>query len=88
MTTPALECDLDALDDNIAGMANDARTTDFALRPHMKSHKSAYVAARQLDAGAVGLSFAKLSEAEAIITQLAKASDQRVSARCEPSKTT
>jgi D-serine deaminase-like pyridoxal phosphate-dependent protein len=37
----------------------------------MKSHKSAFVARRQLRAGASGLSFAKLSEAEAVMAHLA-----------------
>ena len=36
----------------------------------MKSHKSAYVAKLQLEAGAVGLSCAKLSEAEVIVERL------------------
>lgn len=70
ITTPALECDLDALEENIAAMASVARNGSVALRPHVKSHKSAYIAARQLEAGAVGLSFAKLSEAEAVIAHL------------------
>jgi D-serine deaminase-like pyridoxal phosphate-dependent protein len=80
LATPALECDLDALEDNITAMASVARAAGVALRPHVKSHKSAFVAARQLDKGAVGLSFAKLSEAEAVIAQLRKYSDAPVSA--------
>lgn len=81
LATPALVCDLDALDSNIATMADVARTGGVALRPHVKSHKSAYVAARQLRAGAAGLAFAKLSEAEAVIEQLpAHDCDTRVSA--------
>jgi D-serine deaminase-like pyridoxal phosphate-dependent protein len=81
LATPALVCDLDALDANIATMANFARSAGVALRPHVKSHKSAYVAARQLRAGAVGLAFAKLSEAEAVIEQLpTHGYDARVSA--------
>jgi D-serine deaminase-like pyridoxal phosphate-dependent protein len=81
LATPALVCDLDALDANIVKMADFARTAGVALRPHVKSHKSAYVAARQLRAGAVGLAFAKLSEAEAVVDQLPALSyDARVSA--------
>jgi D-serine deaminase-like pyridoxal phosphate-dependent protein len=70
LTTPALVCDLDTLDANIEKMADFARSAGVALRPHVKSHKSAFVAARQLRAGAAGLAFAKLSEAEAVIEQL------------------
>jgi D-serine deaminase-like pyridoxal phosphate-dependent protein len=40
------------------------------LRPHTKSHKSAFVATRQLDAGATGICCAKPSEAEALVTAL------------------
>ncbi len=34
------------------------------LRPHTKTHKSPYIARRQLDAGACGITVAKLGEAE------------------------
>jgi D-serine deaminase-like pyridoxal phosphate-dependent protein len=71
LATPALECDLDALDANIAAMSSHANTGGVQLRPHLKSHKSAFVAKRQLRAGASGLAFAKLSEAEAVMPQLA-----------------
>jgi len=68
--TPALVCDLSMLLSNIERMAERARDAGVALRPHVKSHKSAYVAKRQLEAGAVGLAFAKLGEAEVIIESL------------------
>ncbi len=68
--TPALLCDVAILGDNIDAMANIARTAGVALRPHVKSHKSAFIAKRQLEAGAVGLSCAKLSEAETIVDAL------------------
>jgi D-serine deaminase-like pyridoxal phosphate-dependent protein len=70
LATPALECDLDLLDANIADLASRARAGGVQLRPHVKSHKSAFIAARQLTAGAVGLSFAKLSEAESVTAAL------------------
>jgi D-serine deaminase-like pyridoxal phosphate-dependent protein len=68
--TPALVCDLDALMENVVQMASFARSAGVALRPHVKSHKSAYIAKCQLDAGAVGLSCAKLSEAEVLVDRL------------------
>ncbi len=68
--TPALVCDLDVLTDNIARMAALTASSRIAIRPHVKSHKSAFVARRQLDAGAVGLSCAKLAEAEMIVRRL------------------
>ncbi len=70
IATPALVCDVDLLKANIERMAANARDAGVTLRPHVKSHKSVYVATRQLAAGAVGLSFAKLGEAEAIIDRL------------------
>jgi D-serine deaminase-like pyridoxal phosphate-dependent protein len=43
----------------------------------VKSHKSAFIAAQQLKFGAVGLSFAKLGEAEAIVERLITQDDRR-----------
>ncbi|MEO8937416.1 MAG: DSD1 family PLP-dependent enzyme [Burkholderiaceae bacterium] len=64
--TPALVVDLDAMDRNIAAMAAFARANGVRLRPHAKMHKSAFVAARQIAAGAVGVCVQKTSEAEAL----------------------
>ncbi len=69
--TPALVLDVDALDANVELMARRARDAGLDLRPHAKSHKSAFVARRQLEAGAVGLSCAKLAEAEALVSAVA-----------------
>jgi D-serine deaminase-like pyridoxal phosphate-dependent protein len=70
LATPALECDLDRLDANIAAMSARATAGGVQLRPHLKSHKSAFIARRQLRAGASGLAVAKLSEAEAVMAYL------------------
>ena len=67
--TPALVVDLDALERNIARMAERARGAGVALRPHAKTHKSAFIAHRQLAAGAVGVCCAKLGEAEALAAE-------------------
>jgi D-serine deaminase-like pyridoxal phosphate-dependent protein len=66
LNTPALILDIDALDRNIAAMADFAAKTGLALRPHAKTHKSVEVARRQIAAGAVGICCAKLGEAEAL----------------------
>lgn len=47
-------------------MAQRAATAGLALRPHAKSHKSAIIGRRQIEAGAVGLCCVKLGEAEAL----------------------
>ncbi len=65
--TPALLCDLDLLAANIEAMQRIADAAGIALRPHAKSHKSARIARMQLDAGAVGICVAKVSEAEALV---------------------
>ena len=60
LNTPVLVIDRDALDRNIARMADFAAANGLKLRPHSKTHKSADVARRQIAAGAVGLCCAKL----------------------------
>lgn len=64
LNTPALVLDLDALERNIARMAEHCRSAGLGLRPHAKTHKSVEIARRQLAAGAVGICVAKLGEAE------------------------
>ena len=66
LNTPVLVVELDALDRNIARMAQFAAEHGVALRPHAKTHKSVDIARRQLAAGAIGLCCAKLGEAEAL----------------------
>lgn len=66
LQTPALVIDLDALERNLARMAEHARANRIALRPHAKTHKCSEIAKRQLEAGALGICVAKLGEAEAL----------------------
>lgn len=65
--TPCLTVDLDALDRNIDRMSTLLKDAKAKLRPHAKSHKTPYIAHRQLAAGARGICCAKLGEAEAMI---------------------
>ena len=71
--TPALLCDVDLLMANVSAMQRAADSAGVRLRPHAKSHKSAWVAGLQLDHGAAGLCCAKLAEAEALVTSLDRA---------------
>ena len=64
--TPALVIDLDAMERNLATMADFARAHRVRLRPHAKMHKCAAIAQLQIAAGAVGVCVQKLSEAEAL----------------------
>ncbi|MBW8707733.1 MAG: alanine racemase [Alphaproteobacteria bacterium] len=64
--TPALLLDLDKMEANIAHIA--ARTKEFGVnwRPHFKSHKTIEIASKQIAAGAIGITCAKLGEAEVL----------------------
>ncbi len=64
--TPAAIVDVDALERNIARMADRVRPFGVALRPHAKTHKCAAIARLQIAAGAVGICCAKFGEAEAL----------------------
>ncbi len=61
--TPLVYVDISVCKGNIEKMATLARDRGVALRPHAKTHKLAAIARLQVDAGAVGLTVAKLSEA-------------------------
>jgi D-serine deaminase-like pyridoxal phosphate-dependent protein len=65
--TPALVVDLDAMDRNLGAMAAFARQAGLRLRPHAKTHKSAWIALQQVAHGAVGVCVQKTSEAEALV---------------------
>ncbi len=67
LDTPALLVDLDALDHNIATMATAASAVGAAWRPHIKAGKAPALAARLIAGGAVGVTSAKVSEAEAMV---------------------
>ena len=64
LSTPALTIDLDILERNLDRMARYCREHNLGLRPHTKTHKTLEVARLQLDRGAVGLTVAKVGEAE------------------------
>src|ERR1019366_1714770 len=65
--TPALVVDLDIMERNLARVAGYAREHALRLRPHTKTHKSVRLARRQIAFGAVGLTVAKVSEAEVML---------------------
>lgn len=62
--TPYLRLDEGVLRDNIEAMAEMARRSGAALRPHAKTHKCPQIAELQVAAGAVGLTVATIGEAE------------------------
>ena len=66
LDTPALLIDLDALERNIQKMAAFFEDKAAVLRPHIKTHKCPQIAHRQLEAGAIGITCAEVSEAEVV----------------------
>ena len=72
LDTPVLLVDGDAVDRNMARMAELASDAGIAWRPHAKAHKSPAVADMQIEAGACGICCAKLGEAEVMAAGGAK----------------
>lgn len=64
MDSPAVVIDLDVLDANLRRTAALADQAGIKLRPHVKTHKNVWIARKQLEHGAVGITVAKLGEAE------------------------
>ena len=67
LDTPALLLDRAASDRNLATMAAFFRERPARLRPHFKNHKCVTLAKRQLATGAIGMTCAKLGEAEVLV---------------------
>lgn len=65
--TPAVLVDLDVARRNIERFQSYADASGLKVRPHIKTHKLPAVAELQLEAGAIGLTCQKISEAEAMI---------------------
>ena len=65
--TPALCLDIEVVEANIKRMADYFCDSPVRLRPHSKTHKSPTLAHMQLDAGAIGITCAKLGEAEVMV---------------------
>ncbi|MBM3239852.1 DSD1 family PLP-dependent enzyme [Candidatus Poribacteria bacterium] len=65
--TPALLLDLDIMEANIARMADFIKGVKAELRPHVKTHKTPIISHKQIEAGAIGMTCAKLGEAEVMV---------------------
>lgn len=64
LDTPALCIDLDRMESNMRAVAATCREHGVGWRPHAKGHKSSLIARQELAAGAIGVTCAKLGEAE------------------------
>jgi D-serine deaminase-like pyridoxal phosphate-dependent protein len=65
--TPALVVDEDAVERNLARWQAFCDDHGIACRPHVKTHRCAELARRQVALGAVGVTCQKLGEAEAMV---------------------
>jgi D-serine deaminase-like pyridoxal phosphate-dependent protein len=66
LDTPALCVDLDVMEANMVSMVTACRENGVDWRPHSKCHKSPLIAQKLIDAGALGITCAKLGEAEVL----------------------
>jgi D-serine deaminase-like pyridoxal phosphate-dependent protein len=64
LDTPSLLVDLDVMEGNIRRIAGTCRRHGIAWRPHMKGQKVPLIVHKELAAGAIGVTCAKISEAE------------------------
>src|SRR5512140_3798908 len=64
LDTPALWVDLDRLERNIQQVAGEMAANGVSWRPHTKGIKVPAIAHKLIDAGAIGVTCAKLGEAE------------------------
>lgn len=67
LPTPCLLLDIDAAARNIEKMAAYFSQLECELRPHAKTHKLPWIAHRQIGAGAIGITCAKLEDAKEFI---------------------
>ncbi len=67
LDTPCLLLDVDIMQSNIDRMAELLAGSSVRLRPHFKTPKTPEIARRQLAAGAIGITVAKLGEAEVLV---------------------
>jgi D-serine deaminase-like pyridoxal phosphate-dependent protein len=67
LDTPVLLLDLDRFDANVGRLVGAIRAGGKHWRPHSKGHKAPWIARRQIDAGAIGVTCAKVSEAEVMV---------------------
>ena len=66
LETPVLTIDIDAMQRNLDKMMGILAGSKVRLRPHLKTAKSPALAHLMIQAGAVGVCAAKLSEAEVL----------------------
>jgi D-serine deaminase-like pyridoxal phosphate-dependent protein len=69
LQTPALLVDLSAVERNLYRMAQFVSQGETKLRPHFKNHQCPKLSTRQIEAGAIGITCAKVGHAEILVSQ-------------------
>lgn len=64
LSTPAVTIDLDIVEKNIKELLSESQKAKISHRPHIKTHRSSTLAKMQVEAGCIGITAAKLGEAE------------------------
>src|ERR671924_446269 len=64
LETPVPVVDMDCIEANITRLQTYLDEHEIANRPHIKTHKIPAIAKLQMDAGAIGITCQKVSEAE------------------------
>ena len=67
LETPALLLDMTTMEANLAKMSCFFQDKTARLRPHFKNHRSPLLARKQLEAGAIGFTCARLREVEVLV---------------------
>ena len=67
LDTPALLVDLDRMESNLRRMAGYFVRGRAKLRPHFKANQVLSLATSQVQAGAIGITCARLAQAEALV---------------------
>jgi D-serine deaminase-like pyridoxal phosphate-dependent protein len=67
LDTPVMLLDLDRFEANARRMAGAIAQGGKDWRPHSKGHKAPWIARRQMELGAIGVTCAKVSEAEVMV---------------------
>ncbi|KTD53293.1 alanine racemase [Legionella santicrucis] len=69
LDTPCLVIDKNILKSNLEAMKKHSIENKINIRPHCKTHKCSKLAKLQIEYGAIGVSVAKISEAEVLIEE-------------------
>ncbi len=67
--TPALIVSEEIMHNNISRMAAFAKSVGVNMRPHIKTHKTPQITRLQIAAGAIGVTCAKVGEAEVMVNE-------------------